>query len=149
MTKHAEEFERVVENGVPAVAAAPERRTRVRHGLLQRTVLEVLRDRGSTPRHEIIKDVATRIELTGYETSRTAKGIPRFEVSITWGSVDMVAAGWILKTKRGWILTREGRDVLSKSTEADDLSKISGAAYKELRAAKRAQVGRFKTDRYR
>src|SRR5699024_6245693 len=93
-------------------------------------------------------DVATRIELTGYETSRTAKGIPRFEVSITWGSVDMVAAGWILKTKRGWILTREGRDVLSKSTEADDLSKISGAAYKELRAAKRAQVGRFKTDRY-
>ncbi|ACU84411.1 GTPase subunit of restriction endonuclease [Brachybacterium faecium DSM 4810] len=148
VTKHAEEFERVVENGVPAVAAAPERRTRVRHGLLQRTVLEVLRDRGSTPRHEIIKDVATRIELTGYETSRTAKGIPRFEVSITWGSVDMVAAGWILKTKRGWILTREGRDVLSKSTEADDLSKISGAAYKELRAAKRAQVGRFKTDRY-
>lgn len=148
VTKHVGEFERIIENGVPDVAAAPESRIRVRQGLIQRTVLEVLRDRGSTPRREVVKDVAARIELTDYEMTKTAKGIPRFEVSITWGSVDMSAAGWIMKTKYGWILTSAGRDVLETSSEDDDLAKISSAAYKEARAAKRAEAGRFKTDRY-
>lgn len=148
VTKHVDEFLRVIENGVPATAVVPDGRSRVRQGLLQRTALEVLRDRGTTPRNEVVKDVAARIELTDYELTKTAKGLPRFEVSIAWGSVDMVAAGWIAKIKRGWTLTRDGREVLEHSSDTDDLAKISNAAYKESRAAQRAQAGKYKTDRY-
>lgn len=148
VTNHGDEFLRVMENGVPATATIPDGRTRVRQGLLQRTVLEVLRDRGTTPRHEVMKDVAARIELTDYEMATTAKGLPRFEISIAWGSVDMVAAGWIAKIKGGWSLTREGREILESSSDADDLARISSAAYKEARASKRAQLGKYKTDRY-
>lgn len=148
VSKHVDEFLRVVDNGVPVGAATPDGRSKVRQGLIQRTILEVLRDRGSLPRHEIVKEVAARVDFTDYETTRTAKGIPRFEVSLAWGSVDMVAAGWIRKTDHGWTLTREGGEVLAQTPASEDLSKISSAAYKEVRAARRADTGRFRTDRY-
>lgn len=148
VTNHDGEFLRVVESGVPTAVATPEGRSKVRQGLIQRTILEVLRDRGSLPRHEVVKEVAARIDFTEYETTKTAKGIPRYEVSLAWGSVDMVAAGWIRKADHGWTLTGDGQDVLARTPASEDLSRISSAAYKEARAARRANIGRFRTDRY-
>lgn len=148
VTRHIDELQRIIENGIPTDSVSSESRPRVRHGLIQRTILEVLRDRGSVPRREVIQEVAARITPTDHEMTTTAKGIPRFEVGITWGSVDMVAAGWISKASRGWTLTRKGRDVLSQSSETDDLSKVSNAAYKDARSVRRDKAGRFRTDRY-
>lgn len=148
VTTHEAEFQRAIQNGIPNPSSSPEERRRVRHGLFQRTALEVLRDRGPLQRGEVVREVLQRVDLTDHELSRTAKGVPRYEVSIGWGSVDMVAAGWIEKTPQGWMLLSRGRQILDSSTAADDLSKISNAAYKEVQEAKRDKTGRYKTARY-
>lgn len=149
VANHADEFESAVQDGIPEGATvAPAGEHQVRYGLLQRAILEALRDRGVIPRREVIEEVTRRVELSGFELEPTGSGTPRFEAAISWGSVDMNAAGWLEKTRNGWRLTAAGRRALEETPETDDISKISNSAYREVRAAKRAGSGRFKTDRY-
>lgn len=153
IANHAHEFQDAVEFGVPD--AAPDASAKalsgtelVRYGLLQRTVLEVLRDRGVTRRREVLEEVPKRIQFTGAELKTTGNGRSRYENAIVWGSVDMVAAEWLEKLPDGWSLTDTGRQVLEETPSTVDLSERSRAAYQQARAAKRARTGRFTTDRY-
>ncbi|WP_165831695.1 winged helix-turn-helix domain-containing protein [Brachybacterium endophyticum] len=141
-----------VEFGVPEAApdAATEDvpgATRVRYGLLQRTVLEALRDRGTISRREVFDEIAGRIELNEAETVRTSSGRSRYETAIVWGSVDMIAAEWIEKTREGWTLTERGKAFLEETPESVDISVESRTAYQAALAAKRtASVTRLVTE---
>lgn len=153
VANHVQEFEDAVEFGVPdvvpdALDEGDPGTDRVRHGLLQRTVLEVLRDLGTTPRREVLEEVAERIDLNEAELKRAGSGRRRYETAIVWGSVDMIAAGWMEKTPAGWSLTDQGRNALEETSRTADLSVLSRTAYQQVRDAKRALTGRFKTDRY-
>lgn len=145
VANHADEFVRAVEEGVPEVEGGSDR---VRYGLLQRTVLEILRDRGRRTRREVVDEVAHRIDLNEAELQQTKNGLPRYEPATAFGSTDMRAAGWLDKTAEGWVITDAGRQILETTPPTTDLSKISAAAYREVQAAKRAAEGRFKTARY-
>lgn len=148
VANHAEEFERAVVEGVPQVLGDQASGAQVRYHLLQRTVLEVLRDRGALPRKDVIAELAQRIEFTDFELVQTGSGIPRYEAAVNWGSVDMRAADWIDKTPDGWHLTPAGRQILDEMGPDTDLAKLSSAAYQKAQDAKRATEGRFKTARY-
>lgn len=148
VTKHVGEFLRVVESGVPELAAAPAAPKRMRYGLIERTILEILRDRGVLPRREVVEEVTRRLELTDFELEKTKNGRHRYQAAISWGSADMAAAQWIEKTPDGWALTDEGRRVLAETADDVDLSSVSNAIYRQVQAAKREGSGRFKTDRY-
>lgn len=146
VANHADEFERVVVEGVPEVPS--DSNEGVRYGLLQRTVLEILRDGAPRPRGEVVGEVASRIELNEVELQTTKNGLPRYEPALNFGSVDMRAAGWIDKTSAGWLITDAGRQILETTPVTTDLAKMSSAIYREVQAAKRAEEGRFKTARY-
>jgi len=148
VANHAEEFERAVTEGVPQVVSSQGAGEQVRYHLLQRTILEVLRDRGLLPRRDVIEELAERIEFTDFELVPTGSGVPRYEAAVNWGSVDMRAAGWIDKTNDGWLLTPAGQQILEEIGPDTDLAKLSSAAYRESQDAKRAAEGRFKTPRY-
>jgi len=148
VANHAEEFERAVTDGVPAVTGTTESVEQVRYGLLQRTTLEVLRDLGQLQRREVAEHLADRMDFTDFELVQTASGIPRWEAALNWGSVDMRAAGWIDKPVDGWVLLPAGLQVLEQTGPDTDLAKLSSAAYREAQVAKRAQEGRFKAASY-
>lgn len=148
VTKHVGEFLRVIESGVPESAPAPAAPKRMRYGLIERTILEILRDRDVLPRREVVEEVTRRLDLTDFELEKTKNGRPRFQTAISWGSVDMTAAQWIDKTPAGWRLTDEGRRILAETPDDVDLSSISSAIYHQVQAAKRENSGRFRTDRY-
>lgn len=137
VANHAEEFEYVVEGGVPEAQVAASEPDRVRQGLLQRAVLEILSESAPIPRRDVIKEVARRVDLTDYELEKTAKGISRYEVAVSWGSVDMVAAGWIQKTSRGWLLTNRGRRTLAdpRGRRISPRSRMRSIASPEPRSA--------------
>lgn len=83
----------------------------VRRDVILGAMLDVLRE-SSEPLgpSEVIPRVADMIDLTAYELERNASGNRRFEAFIHWYSVDAKQAGWIEKTKSGWILTDKGRE---------------------------------------
>lgn len=147
VANHGEEFERAVTDGLPTMSST-EVGDQVRYGLLQRTILEVLRDEGQLQRREVVEHLAERIDFTEFELVQTGSGTPRWEAAVNWGSVDMRAADWIDKTAAGWLLLPGGRDVLEQAGPEVDLSKQSAAAYREAQAAKRADEGRFKAASY-
>lgn len=147
VANHGEEFESAVTDGVPVIESA-EIGDQVRYGLLQRTILEVLRDHGQIPRRDVVDQLAERIDFTDFELVQTGSGIPRWEAALNWGSVDMRAAGWIDKATDGWLLLPAGLDVLDQTGPETDLSKQSALAYREAQVAKRAGEGRFKTPSY-
>ncbi|KRC53369.1 MULTISPECIES: AAA family ATPase [unclassified Nocardioides] len=148
VANHAEEFEQAVVDGVPHVSEAASGNEQVRYALLQRTILEILRDRGLSARRVVVDELAERIDFTEFELVKTGSGIPRYEAAVNWGSVDMRAAGWIDKTNSGWVLTAAGQKVLDEADPESDLAKISSAAYRDAQAAKRADQGRFKAGSY-
>lgn len=147
VANHGEEFEHAVTDGVPVVEAA-ESDDQVRYGLLQRTILEVLRDHGQMQRRDVVDQLPERIDFTKFELVQTGSGIPRWEAAVNWGSVDMRAAGWIDKDSAGWRLLPAGSEVLEETGSETDLSKLSASAYREAQAARRADEGRFKTASY-
>ncbi|MGP9538081.1 AAA family ATPase [Brachybacterium sp. AOP43-C2-M15] len=148
VSNHAEEFERAVAEGMPALPPASAAQTRMRYGLIARTILEILRDHEVVPRREVLEEVPRRVELTGFELEKTKNGRPRYQTAIGWESVNLVAAQWIEKTSEGWRLTEEGRRVLEKTPENVDLSRTSSAIYQQVQEARREKTGRFRTDRY-
>ena len=148
VANHAEEFERAVIDGVQQEGAVSDTTSQVRYGLLQRTILEVLRDKGRLPRRQVVEELGNRIKFTDFELVPTKSGVPRYETAVNWGSVDMKAAGWIDKANDGWHLTPVGRKTIDGTVPSTDLARLSSAAYREAQDAKRAAEGRFKTARY-
>lgn len=143
---HAEEFEQAATPDWPT--PKPPGPKEVRHGVLQRTVLEILRTSGPVPRSTIIGELADRIELTEFELATTSLRFPRYETAVNSSSVDMRAAGWMEKSGEEWDITEAGRQTLESAPANTDLSQISGAAFREVQEAKRKAAERFKSDRY-
>jgi 5-methylcytosine-specific restriction protein B len=150
VANHGDEFVRAVVDGPPAVEDDQGNSDETRYGLLQRTVLEILTDKSPQPRRKVLAAIPERIELTPHELEVTGKAKrPRYRAAITWGSVDMVAAGWLERTSGGWAITDEGRSVLETMDPGEDLAKLSSKAYRAERAKERRLKGRFKAVSYR
>ena len=72
---------------------------------------------------EIIRYIQTAIPLSDYETGYYpfAPYSPRYEVIIRVGTIPLVRAGWLEKTKNGrWFLTSAGREACKRFTTSEE-----------------------------
>jgi 5-methylcytosine-specific restriction protein B len=96
----------------------------VRHGLLVRTCLEVLREAERPLRPaETAARMAERIgEFTPYERETLSGGRVRWQNTLQWGTGDMATVGWLSKTG-GWRITDSGEQALETYPDDEDLQR--------------------------
>ena len=91
--------------------------TRRRTGEFLRFVFELLWDKpDGMPAKDILDAIPNAIKLTDYESGYYAStpNSPRFEKIVRFASIDLVHAGWLVKSKGRWYLTEEGRQAYKK-----------------------------------
>lgn len=124
---------------MPAAAAEPQA---ARKGLYLRIVAEVLRDAGGPiQRSDVLKAVEDRLDLTEFERGGSGKHrIPRWVTHTTWGSSEMVSAGWLEKHRDGWHLTDAGRQALDDFPDGNSFGSEVDRLYRIHYSATRARA---------
>ena len=114
----------------------------VRRWLLYRGVLEVLARESPLRRSEVLARVGELLadQLSDYAkaTFRSGDDTRRWENNLTWGTTDMVSAGWMTKGPVGWAITDEGRKALVSHPDGAGLDTESARAYRQKLKASRA-----------
>ena len=148
----AQRLRAVADHGAdPGFGAGDGSQEPVRRWLLYRSLLEVLADHGKPLRRfEAYERVAERLDgqLTDYElaTFRDSDDTTRWRHNLGWGTTDMVAAGWMTKTREGWAITDEGREALASHPDGTGLDVDSARAYRDrLKARKGSPAARSAT----
>lgn len=143
----AQRLRAVADHGAdPGFGAGDGSQEPVRRWLLYRSLLEVLADHGNPLRRfEAYERVAERLEgqLTDYElaTFRDSDDTTRWRHNLGWGTTDMVAAGWMTKTREGWAITDEGREALASHPDGTGLDVDSARAYRDRLKARKGESG--------
>jgi len=117
----------------------------VRRWLLYREALDVLAEESPLRRGDVLARVGQRLadEFSEYEraTFRTGDETRRWENNLTWGTTDMVAAGWITKGRDGWAITDAGREALAGHPDGIGLDVESARAYRDRLRARKTDFG--------
>src|SRR5688572_11300889 len=108
-----------------------------RSGEMQRTLLEILgkRPEGSRAK-EILELMEKTLQLTEYEKAEYPKrpGVRRFEKLVRFSTIPLVKAGWLLKSKGVWTVTKEGLQALKQFPDAEQFRHASVTKYREWAA---------------
>ena len=136
----------VAEQGVdPGIGSVDGPQEPVRRWLLYRAALEVLAQASPLRRGEVLARVGDRLrdELTDYEkaTLRPGDDTLRWENNLAWGTTDMVAAGWMTKSREGWAITDAGREALAFHPGGTGLDVDAARAYRDRLKTTKAGVG--------
>jgi restriction system protein len=86
---------------------------------------------------EIMRYIQATVPLSEYETGYYpfAPYSPRFEVIIRVGTIPLVRAGWLEKTKNGrWIITESGREACKRYNNAEDFFDESVRLFQEWKS---------------
>ena len=118
----------------------------VRRWLLYRAALEVLSQQESPLRRgEVLSRVGDLLadQLSNYElaTFRPGDETRRWENNLAWGITDMVAAGWMTKSRDGWAITDEGHEALASHPDGFGLDVESSRAYRDRLKTSRESLG--------
>ena len=102
-----------------------------RIGEYVRTALQLLSENDDAlPSREVIQKVGQRLSFNEYALHRHEKsGYIRCESILHFYSISAVKAGWLIKNKGIWYITREGKDVTTLSNLA--FFELSETKYKE------------------
>lgn len=129
----------------PGPGASRDGQEPVRRWLLYHATLQVLDSHSPLRRSEVLARVGEELadELTAYELEKFRPGdeTRRWENNLTWGTTDMVAAGWMTKGRTGWAITDAGRVALAEHPDGIGLDVESSRAYRERLRARRDEVG--------
>jgi restriction system protein len=96
---------------------------------------------------EIMKYIQATMPLTEYEIGYDpyTPYSPRFEAIIRVGTIPLVRAGWMEKTKNGrWIITEAGREACKRYKNAEDFFQESVRLFlewKNIEKSRTAQIG--------
>ena len=118
--------------------------TRRRTGEFLRFVFELLWDKpDGLPAKDILDAIPNAIKLTDYESGYYAStpNSPRFEKIIRFASIDLVHAGWLVKSKGRWYLTEEGRQAYKKYPDPEDFYKEAVHLYQEWKRSRPKKEG--------
>lgn len=108
--------------------------TRRRTGEFLREAVKLLWDKPEgLPAKEVLDHIAATIKLTDYEKGTYSSGPNdlRYEKIIRFGTVDLVKAGWLIKTKGRWLVTELGKDAYKKYPDPEDFYKEACRLYHE------------------
>jgi restriction system protein len=108
--------------------------TRKRVGELQRGVFKILRDHPEgLPAKEIIKRMEQVVPPTDFEKSDYPNnpGVQRFGRMVRFATIGPVKAGWMIKDKGKWNLTKEGEQAFQKYQDPVQFRHESGILYRQ------------------
>ncbi|MCJ7563852.1 MAG: restriction endonuclease [Candidatus Aminicenantes bacterium] len=97
--------------------------TKRRNGELLRVVVSILWDKpDGMQAKEVLEAVPHKIALTAYEKGSWASSpdTPRYRKIVRFATIGLVKAGWMVKSKGGWILTDEGRSAFKKYADPEE-----------------------------
>jgi restriction system protein len=92
---------------------------------------------------EIMRYIQATVPLSEYETGYYpfAPYSPRFEVIIRVGTIPLVRAGWLEKTKNGrWIITEAGREACKRYNNAEDFFDESVRLFQEWKSIEKNRL---------
>lgn len=90
---------------------------------------------GQLPSHDVLAQIPKRVNLDEWETQIYEKtGYIRWQSILHFYSIDCIKAGYLVKQKRVWILTKEGEAAISLGEIG--LLKAIKKAYRDWRASK-------------
>jgi restriction system protein len=100
---------------------------------------------------EIIRYVQTTVPLSDFETGYYpfAPYSPRYEVIIRVGTIPLVRAGWLEKTKNGrWFITQAGREACKRYKNSEDFFEISVRLFLEWKSTENNRLAQISTNPY-
>lgn len=92
------------------------------------SALKIISEKGGEcPTRELMSEMLKRLNPTDAERSLNKTGQYRWVTNFRFYSINLVKAGWILKTGGKWILTESGKKVVALSPQ--EIFDLSGEAY--------------------
>lgn len=80
--------------------------------------LKILEKNGGEMRYsDICQELEETRNFSNYEKENTKSGYPRWKIYLQFFSIEMSVAGYIIRNKGVWHLTKEGADALKNSPE--------------------------------
>jgi len=110
--------------------------TRRRTGELLRALLEILfKHPDGLQAGEALKQLEQRMTLSEYERGTYSTGSKRFDKIVRFATVDLVKAGWLVKSRGKWVVTDEGRAAWQKLKDPEAFYRRAVELYKAWRKA--------------
>ena len=100
---------------------------------------------------EIMRYIQASVPLTDFETGYYpfAPYSPRFEVIIRIGTIPLVRAGWLEKTKQGrWFITDTGREACARYNNAEEFFEESVRLFLEWRSSEKNRLAQLSTNSF-
>ena len=110
--------------------------TRRRTGEFLRIIFRLLLDKSEgLQAKDILDTIPNSIQLTEYEKGYypSTPNSPRYEKIIRFATIDLVHAGWLVKSKGRWFITEEGHQAYDKYKDPEDFYKEAVRLYHEWR----------------
>jgi restriction system protein len=107
--------------------------TRRRSGEFLRCVLKQLWDKPEgLQAKDILEAIPKSITLTEFEKGfyPSTPNSPRYQKIIRFGTIGLVHAGWMVKSKGRWFITEEGRQAFNKFKDPEEFCRESDRLYK-------------------
>jgi restriction system protein len=97
-----------------------------RTGEFLRIIFEILWDKTEgLPAKFILDSIPNSIKLTDYEKGSypSTPNSPRYEKIVRFATIDLVKAGWLVKSKGIWYITEEGRQAYKRYKDPEEFYK--------------------------
>ena len=100
---------------------------------------------------EIMRYIQASVPLTDFETGYYpfAPYSPRYEVIIRIGTIPLVRAGWLEKTKQGrWFITDAGREACTRYNNAEEFFEESVRLFLEWKSSEKNRLAQLSTNSF-
>jgi len=112
-----------------------------RTGELLRKLFEILIANPDGIRaRDALSQLVSKVQLTPYEAGYYQRGARRFEKIVRFATVDVVKAGWMLKTKGTWMITEDGRDAYKRLPDPEMFYREGSRLYRAWKASQPSKV---------
>ena len=118
--------------------------TRRRTGEFLRIIFKQLWEKpDGLPAKDILDTIPTSIKLTEYEIGSypSTPNSPRYEKIVRFATIDLVKAGWLVKSKGRWYITEEGRKAYIKYSDPEDFYKEAVHLYQAWKRSRPKKEG--------
>jgi restriction system protein len=108
--------------------------SRQRTGQFLRVVFDLLLGKpDGLPVKDILAEIPKVIPLTEYELGyySSTPNSPRFEKIVRFATIDLVKAGWLVKSKGRWFITEEGKQAYKKFADPEEFYKEAVRLYRD------------------
>jgi restriction system protein len=106
-------------------------------------LLDNLDDAAEMPAAQVLKALEERVPPTPFEQSFYPKlsGVRRFEKTVRFATITSVKAGWLVKSRKGWSLTEDGREAYRSYADPEAFDREARRRYREWAKARQPDDG--------